>query len=222
MEKPNENYELICAIVNYGAGSKVLRIAKNNGVMGGTVFFGKGTANSKFLKFFELADQKKEIVIMVAPKTVSVEAIEIISKELKFDKPNHGIAFTINVPVFLGGGNYEYNKTHNRSRGEDMSKKKYNSIFTIVAKGKGEDVMEVATETGAKGGTIINARGSGIHETAKLFNMQIDPEKEVVLILSEQQLTKDIATAIRDKLKIDEPGNGIIFILDVNSTFGIA
>jgi nitrogen regulatory protein PII len=221
MEKSNEFYELICVIVNYGVGGKVLKIAKKNGVRGGTVFYGTGTAKSKVLKFFEFAEQKKEIVVMVAPKALSFEATEIISRDLKFDKPNHGIAFTINVPVFLGGGNYEYIK-NNKCRGEDMAEKKYNSIFTIVDKGKGEDVMDIATESGAKGGTIINARGSGIHETTKLFNMEINPEKEIVLILSEQQITKDIATAIRDKLKIDQPGNGIIFILDVNKTFGIA
>ena len=38
MEKSNEIYELICVIVNYGVGDTVLKIAKKNGVRGGTVF----------------------------------------------------------------------------------------------------------------------------------------------------------------------------------------
>jgi nitrogen regulatory protein PII len=159
---------------------------------------------------------------MIAQKPVC-EEFEAICRELKLDRPNHGIAFTINVPVFLGGGDYNYREIKNRCGGVKMAgEKKYNSIFTIVDKGKGEIVMETATDNGAKGGTIINARGSGAHETAKLFNMQIEPEKEVVLILCEHNVTKNIATAIRDKLEIDKPGNGIIFILDVNGTYGIA
>ena len=82
-------------------------------------------------------------------------------------------------------------------------------------------MIDAATEAGAKGGTIINARGSGIHETSKVFSMEIEPEKEIVLILSRTESTDAIAAAIRDKLKIDEPGNGIIFIQDVNRTYGL-
>lgn len=81
--------------------------------------------------------------------------------------------------------------------------------------------MDIATESGATGGTIINARGSGIHETHKLFNFDIEPEKEVVLILSKTDLTEQIATSIRDKLEINKPGNGIIFIQEVAKTYGI-
>ena len=96
----------------------------------------------------------------------------------------------------------------------------YHAITTIVDRGKAEDVIDAATKAGSKGGTIINARGSGIHETSKLFSMDIEPEKEIVIILSEVESTEN---RIFDKkpLKIDEPGNGIIFIQDVNKTYGI-
>ena len=65
--------------------------------------------------------------------------------------------------------------------------------------------MDAATEAGARGGTIINARGSGIHETSKLFAMEIEPEKEIVLIISEVAQAESITSAIREKMKIDEP-----------------
>jgi nitrogen regulatory protein PII len=42
--------------------------------------------------------------------------------------------------------------------------------------------------------------------------MDIEPEKEIVMILSEKDSTEAIVASIRKKLKIDEPGNGIIFI----------
>jgi nitrogen regulatory protein PII len=97
----------------------------------------------------------------------------------------------------------------------------YHLITTIVDKGKAEDVINAATKAGSKGGTIINARGSGIHETSKLFSMDIEPEKEIVIILSEVDKTEEIVSSIRTNLKIDEPGNGIIYIQDVNKTYGI-
>lgn len=97
----------------------------------------------------------------------------------------------------------------------------YQNIMAVVDKGKAEDVIESAQKAGSKGGTILNARGSGVHETSKLFSMDIEPEKEIVMILSDENYTEAIVTKIREDLKIDEPGNGIIFVQDVNQTYGI-
>jgi nitrogen regulatory protein PII len=72
-----------------------------------------------------------------------------------------------------------------------------------------------------KGATIINGRGSGIHETAKLFNMEIEPEKEIVLILAKEDIVKGIVEQISLDLEIEKPGNGIIFIQEVHQTYGI-
>lgn len=97
----------------------------------------------------------------------------------------------------------------------------YNSIFVIVYKGNAELVIEAANKAGSKGGTIINARGAGTHETAKVFAMDIEPEKEIVLILSEVESTQKIVDAINAELKIEEPGNGIVIVQNVSKTYGI-
>jgi nitrogen regulatory protein PII len=97
----------------------------------------------------------------------------------------------------------------------------YSAIFVIVDRGKAEEVVDAAKAAGARGATIMNARGSGIHETQLLFNMEIEPEKEIVLILAQKDIVEPIAASIREKMKLDEPGNGILFLLDVNKTYGI-
>ena len=51
--------------------------------------------------------------------------------------------------------------------------------------------------------------------------MEIEPEKEVVLILTREESTAGIVRAVRDNLKIDEPGTGIIFVQTVSETYGI-
>ena len=45
-----KRFELICVIVNYGLGSKVLKIAKQEGISGGTVLLGKGTVKNRLLE----------------------------------------------------------------------------------------------------------------------------------------------------------------------------
>jgi nitrogen regulatory protein PII len=51
--------------------------------------------------------------------------------------------------------------------------------------------------------------------------MDIEPEKEIVIILSKEDITEAIVTSIREKLEIDKPGNGIIFIQNINKAYGI-
>lgn len=210
--------ELICTIVNYGMGSKIAKTAKQHGVSGGTITLGKGTVNSRILDFIGLSDIRKEIVFMMADKDTARNALDILNREYEFDKPHHGIAFTTSVCAVMGTRS---NKCDNIKNGRGANNTMYHAITTIVDKGKAEDVIDAATRAGSKGGTIINARGSGIHETSKLFAMDIEPEKEIVIILTEADKTEQIASSIRTSLKIDEPGNGIIYIQDVNRTYGI-
>ena len=50
-----------------------------------------------------------------------------------------------------------------------MKTENYEVIFAIVNAGFVEDVMDVARENGARGGTILNARGVVKEGTAPLF-----------------------------------------------------
>ncbi|ABR49322.1 nitrogen regulatory protein P-II [Alkaliphilus metalliredigens QYMF] len=211
-------HELLCLIVSRGLGSKVIKCAKQNGITGGTIFLGKGTIRNPILEFLDLAEARKEIVLMVAEQTIAYAGLEALNKKFNFNKPNHGIAFSTSVLNIFGAKNLTSNDTK-ESRG--VENPMYNIIFVIVDRGNAESVVEAAKKAGSRGATIVNARGSGIHETSKLFAMEIEPEKEIVLIISENHLTESISSSIRDELQIDEPGNGIIFIQDVNKTYGL-
>ena len=52
--------------------------------------------------------------------------------------------------------------------------------------------------------------------------MVTKPEKEIVLVISEVDRTRAIVDAIREKVKIEEPGNGILYVTDVRETYGMA
>lgn len=220
MENIHENMdlELLCIIVNYGIGSKIIKSAKQSGVSGGTVFLGKGTVRNHLLELLDLTDIRKEIILMISQKTTADNALEKINKEFQLYKPNHGIAFSTSVLGIIGARCYKNNNVKETGGVENTM---YKGIFVIVDKGRAETAIEAATKVGSRGGTIINARGSGIHETNRLFSMDIEPEKEIVLILSEDHLTQAIISSIREELKIEEPGNGIMFILDINKTYGL-
>lgn len=211
-------FELIYVIVNYGLGSKVLHLAKEAGVRGGTIYFGKGTTNNTILSYLSLYDQRKEVVLMGADSKVTDHALDMLNEKFKFEKPNHGILCTTELTRVIGTRHHQLDGSQEK-RGE--FRMMYQMIITIVSKGKAEDVIDAATKAGSKGGTIINARGSGVHETGKLFNIEIEPEKEIVMILAKVELTETVVEAIGKELEIEKPGNGIIFVQDVKRTYGI-
>lgn len=143
--------------------------------------------------------------------------MEDLDNKFNFHKPNHGIAFSTSVANLIGAS-YNISSEDRKIEGEENM---YNAIFVVVDRGLAENVMDAAKGAGAKGGTIINARGSGIHETQKLFAMEIEPEKEIVLILTETKITEDVTRAINEKMELSKPGHGIMFVLDVNKTYGL-
>lgn len=211
-------FTLIYIVVNYGMGSKILKTAKSHGIPGGTIFLGKGTINNSLLNFLSIYEEKKEIILMGTDKHTADNVLPELNKKFQFEKPNHGIVFTTIIYDIVGSEIYK-SKKDGEERG--VNKPMYQKIITIVNRGKAEDVIEAAQSAGSKGGTIINGRGSGIHETSKLFNMEIEPEKEIVIILSKIDITETIISKIREKLEIDKPGNGIIFVQNIDKTYGV-
>lgn len=97
----------------------------------------------------------------------------------------------------------------------------YDLIITIINKGLSSDVIDASTAAGAEGGTILHGRGSGIHDTAKLFGIRIEPEKEVVLTLIDHTITDKVVDAISKKVNIHKPGKGIVFVIDIQQVVGI-
>ena len=214
----NSIFELIYVIVNYGSGSKVLQKAKEHGIRGGTVLIGKGTVRNALLNFLSLYDERKEIVMLGTDTKTADTALVALDKDFHFEKPHHGIVFTTTTCSIIGSRCY-IDETHQTERGVKLSM--YQLIVTIVKRGKAEDVISAASDAGSKGGTIINARGSGVNETSRLFHMDIEPEKELVMILSKAETTEAIVQSIRNRLQLDVPGNGIVFIQDVSRAYGV-
>ncbi|MCL1791669.1 MAG: P-II family nitrogen regulator [Peptococcaceae bacterium] len=214
-----KKFDLMCCVVNNGNGSKLLKLAKEHGVHGGTIFLGRGTAHrNRVLDFLELTDVRREIVLMGTERGSALEAMSYIAEKMSFHKRNSGICFSIPIKSVVGIRNLMHYNLENREALKDAM---YNAIFTIVEKGLAEEVVEAATGAGARGGTIINARGSGIHETEKVFSMPIEPEREIVMILASGEATEAIVEAIREKLHIDETTRGVLFVLGASEALGL-
>ena len=98
----------------------------------------------------------------------------------------------------------------------------HEAIFCIVNSGYSEAVMDAAKKLGARGGTIMNARGTANKEAEKFFNITIQPEKEILMILVPSALKEDILHALYKQVGLDTPGQGIAFALPVDDVVGLS
>lgn len=98
---------------------------------------------------------------------------------------------------------------------------KFELIMCIINAGFSDAVMDAARSCGARGGTVIHARGTARQEVETRFNFSIHPEKEVVLILASNKIKDDILHAIYQEVGLNSPGQGIAFSMPVDEVVGI-
>ncbi len=94
-------------------------------------------------------------------------------------------------------------------------------IAAIVPKGAAGKVMNAAKDAGAEGGTILLARGTGVHEARRLFGISMSTEREMLLILIDPERVQEVLDSIVRVGKLDEPGRGMAFVLSVDEVTGI-
>ncbi len=102
-----------------------------------------------------------------------------------------------------------------------MSASKHEMIMCIVNAGFSETVMEAAKSAGARGGTILNGRGTANKEAESFFHIAIQPEKEVVMILVSAEIKDAVLHALYQKAGLDTMGQGIAFSLPVDDVVGL-
>lgn len=94
-------------------------------------------------------------------------------------------------------------------------------IFCIVNIGYSEAVMDAAKKGGARGGTVINARGTGAKEAEAFFGITVQPEKEIVMILVSAADKDAVLKNLYDEVGLHTQGQGIAFSLPVDAAVGL-
>ena len=102
-----------------------------------------------------------------------------------------------------------------------MTTNNHEVILAIVNSGFAEEVMDVARENGARGGTILNARGLAREDAAAFFGITLHAEKEIVMIVVEKSIRDDILTAIYKQMGMGKKAQGIAFSLPVSDVAGL-
>ena len=96
-------HEVIFAIVNSGFAEDVMEVAREQGVRGGTILNARGVVREDAAAFFGITlHADKEILMMVAEKSLRDKVLNAIYKEMGMAKKAKGIAFSLPVSDVAG------------------------------------------------------------------------------------------------------------------------
>ena len=102
-----------------------------------------------------------------------------------------------------------------------MTTNNHEVIFAIVNAGFAEVAMDIARGHGARGGTIINARGVAREKEAAFFGITIHAEKEILMLVVEKKIRDNILNALYKEMGMDKKAQGIAFSLPVSDVAGL-
>lgn len=93
-------------------------------------------------------------------------------------------------------------------------------IITIVNKGYSDYVVDAARDAGARGSTILHARGTS-GQKEQFLGISLGDEKSVVLTLVPRTDKKKIMEAIAERTNLNAEGRGFCFSMPVNDVVGV-
>ena len=102
------------------------------------------------------------------------------------------------------------------------TEKKYEAVFCVINAGFSDDVMYAARKVGAAGGTILKGHGTAPLEAEAAFNIRIQPEKEIVLLLVPAEIKDAVLRELYQSVGLDNPGQGIVFSIPVERALGLS
>lgn len=103
----------------------------------------------------------------------------------------------------------------------NVNKTEYQIVICIVNTGFSPVVMDAARDAGARGGTIIHGRGTANSKAEKLFQIVVQPDKEIVLIIVKSEIKDAVMSAVNENAGLDTEGQGIAFSLPIDRTIGL-
>ena len=207
-------YKLLISRVDRGLGNEVVSLARSAGAQGGTIVLGRGTSSSTLMQILGLGDTERDLVLIIIREEDFAGIVQALDLGARQNKKLQGVAVVVDVSALIRSQSTPEPFVPKASPGENMHT--HTLISVVVNSGYAGDIMHAARRAGAKGGTLMDARGTARESDAKFFGVAIVPEKEFLMILVENSQVDGILAAIKSCKCLEQPGIGIVFCMPVD------
>lgn len=227
-QEKTPSFQLLVLITNPKLAEKATRIFRKSTLPVQYRLNAQGTASSEIMDMLGLGSIDKCILMSTVPRQLGDAMLTRLRQELRLGAVNSGIAFTISLTgvnkllMRMLMRSDEENAAHNiRKVGNIMSDTKYALVVAAVNIGFSGDVMDAAKAAGASGGTVIHSRWIGNEEIAASWGLSMQEEKELVLILSEEEKRVEIMSGISEKCGMRSDARGLVMSLPIDAVMGL-
>jgi nitrogen regulatory protein PII len=207
--------KLLIGMVGRHRGEQFVAAAKAAGARGGTIAYGRAVEGNIVLQALSLTDVQQEIVFILMRDEAHMVIEGVCNACRAMPKQLNGIAVVLDVSGMMVRSNVETTDDSAKTIRSETMESGYILLTVIVNSGYADDVMAKARKAGARGGTILTARGTATEKDVKFFGITLVPEKEMLLIAAEKGCVEPILAAIRTVPTLSEPGGGIAYTQNV-------
>ena len=198
-----EGINIIVSIVERGRGTAMQKLYKKNSVFLHTQCPGKGTATSEIMDILGLGSSEKDIVLSYAETGTARQLMRQLDNELRGAVDTSGIVFDLRLSgmnnLTAAAIDYHAQQGKRGNGGEPPMEKGTSSlIFVTCVRGSADQIMATAKEHGARGGTIIKARWSGMEELERGYDLELTPERDIVAIVVPNDKRQAIMEAVNE------------------------
>lgn len=218
---------LMITIVNRSAAEEFVTFFKKEGLPRIISALGLGTASDEILSYLGLGEPEKQVFFTVIPGTKSKKVMQDFIYQMQFETPGSGIAFTIPISSIdrisavdcVEPGDVKKEEQKMEQAEQQLG---HEVIIVITNRGYVEEVMDAARAEGARGGTTIHARATGLEEEVKkFFGVSISDEKEMVFIVVGSAIKQSVMKSIMAKAGMHTKAKSLLFSLPVSGVAGL-
>lgn len=215
---------LTTTIVDRKNGSKYAKLYKESGLTVTFMTLGAGTANSDVLDYLGLEATEKTVIFTVQEEEGWLALKKELRQKLQIDAPGGGIAFTVPLSSIGGKKALQFLLTKDDYQKEEESVLKdttHDLLIVIANRGYIDLVMDAARAAGAYGGTVLQAKGTGMEHAEKFMGVSLAAEKEMIFIVTKTEQKNSIMKAVMEQAGPDSEAKAIVFSLPVTDTAGL-
>ncbi len=215
----------VFAIVSVELSQKLLDIYEKENLIFNITMQGTGSAESEWLDLMGLGENKKVVNLCVMDDDHVPVLYRRLERGMSLSKAGTGIVFAAaidSVSALITKLCQSDAEKKEESRTMTESECKYELIVTISERGSFDVVKNAARLAGARGGTLIHGLGLGGEEAVKFLGINLQPEKDITLIVVNKEDKQPIMKKILEDAGIKSQSRGVCFSIPVDSAFGLA
>ncbi|WP_346704835.1 hypothetical protein [uncultured Agathobaculum sp.] len=219
--------ELLVSVVDVPQSEKVLRLYRDTHVLVDLVCMAHGTAKTEMLDLLGIGETAKAIVLCLTDQERARLLLDRLGHGLQMRYPGKGIAFTVPINGIGVRWHRLLTQMEVESEGaESMSKSEracgLDAVVVVMERGYTNVAMDAARKAGARGGTVIAARGIAEDEVKRFFGIEIQAEKEIVFLIVRSEERQEVMTALMKAVGMNTRSHGLVLSVPLSSAIGLA